>query len=56
MRQENKVGGGLASIEDSIDASIPTLEESWYGCVNSDTRNNTGNNRINRTDISRKQK
>ena len=52
-------GGGLASIEDSLDASIQRLEdyiEKRGVRLVTVTRNNTGNTRNNRTEITRIQK
>ena len=52
-------GRGLASIEDSVDASIQWLEEYIEKCggrLVTATRNNTNNTSINRTNITSKQK
>ena len=52
-------GRGLASIQDSLDASIQRLEnfiKKRGGRLNTATKNNTDNTRINRTTITRKQK
>ena len=52
-------GRGLTSTEDSVDASIQRLEhdtEKRGGRLITATRNNTDNTRINRTEITRKQK
>ena len=54
-----KEGGGLTSIEDSIDSSIERLEvyiEKRGGRLITVTRNNTDNTRINRTEMTRKKK
>ena len=50
---------GLTSIEDSVDASIKRLKdyiEKFEGRLITAIRNNTGNTRINRTTITKKQK
>ena len=57
LRREGK--RGLASIEDSVDASIQQLEdyiEKHRGRLITAKRNNTDNTRISRTTITRKQK
>ena len=54
-----KGGRELASIEDSVDASIQRLEnhkEKRGGRLITATGNNTDNTRINKTEITRKQK
>ena len=59
MYQEKKVGSGLTSTEDSVDASIQRLEdyiEKRGGRLITSSRNNTNNTSINRTKITRKQK
>ena len=52
-------GGGLASIEDSVDASIQRLEyyiEKFEGRLRTPTRNSTDNTRIKGTKTTRIQK
>ena len=52
-------GGGLANIEDSVDASIQQLEdyiEKWGGILITATRNNTDDTRIGSMEVTRKQK
>ncbi len=52
-------GGGLANIEDSVDASIQRLEENiekQKGPLAAATRNDTDNTMTNRMTITRKQK
>ena len=57
--KSRKEGGRrLISIEDSVDATKQRLEdyiEKYGGSLIIDTRNNTDNARINRTEITRKQ-
>ena len=57
LRKEG--GRGLASIEDSVDASIQRLKdyiEKLIGRLITDTRSNTDDTRTNGTTITRKQK
>ena len=59
MFLEKKGGGGLISIEDSVHTSIQGFVDFIEKCgerIITATRNNSENERSNRTEISRKQK
>ena len=56
---KKRLGRGLTSIEDSIDASIQRVEdytEKREGILITATRNNTDDTRVSKMEISRKQK
>ena len=58
-QKKKKGGGGLARIEDSINASIQRLEDYIRKCrrrLITATTNNTDNTSVNKTKITRKQK